>query len=204
MTNILTAAEAANFVRTDATDPILLMLLPLVDDYILRATGRDWSADNVIHPMAKTAAGMLLALWYDNPQLVGTSSQGTANPLLQLEVEALKYRKYVFYGRNAAGGIHVTATNVEEVMLPEYRGPFWVPGNLSSSLILPQPLRTPPLLVGDVVLKLTGVYGVSGDQHMKFENTISVAHYIQQTDGSDLSGNLYVMVVKNPADDVGT
>lgn len=108
MTNILTAAEAANFVRTDATDAVMLQLLPLVDDFIQRATGRDWTADGTINDTAKAAAGMLLVQWYDNPAMVGNENVlafGIFNVLSQLEAEALKYRKYQFAGLSAAGYI---------------------------------------------------------------------------------------------------
>ena len=55
MANILTTAEAANFVRTDTSDAVMLMLLPQVDEFIKRATGRDWTADATINPVAKAA-----------------------------------------------------------------------------------------------------------------------------------------------------
>ena len=38
---ILTPSEAANWVRSTETDQILLMLMPQVDAYLERATGRD-------------------------------------------------------------------------------------------------------------------------------------------------------------------
>jgi hypothetical protein len=167
VTNILTAAEAAQFIRTDASDPVLLMLLPMVDTYILNATGRDWTVDTSINPVAKNAAGQLLTFWYDNPAAVGESPNGLSSVLMQLEVEALKYRKFVFYGRAGAGSITL-------------------PGGL----------------IGDVVKKLIGVYGVSGDQSAKFEAQISVTGQIQQTNGADLSENIYVVILKNPAEDV--
>ena len=67
MTNLLTPAEAANTLRTDVDDPAMLDLLAGVDEYIRHATGKDWTADEPIHPTAKSAARMLLVLWYDNP-----------------------------------------------------------------------------------------------------------------------------------------
>jgi len=56
--------------------------------------------------------------------------------------------------------------------------------------------------IGDVVIKLIGVYGVSGDQSSKFESIITVDGQIQQTNSSDLSDNQYVVVLKHPAEDV--
>ncbi len=57
-------------------------------------------------------------------------------------------------------------------------------------------------LVGDTVLKLVGVAGETGDQHAKFEATISVDDQIQQTSANDLSDYLYVAILKHPKDDV--
>lgn len=167
MTNILTAAEAANWVRTSADDAAMLQLLDSVDVYVNAATGREWNADNEINQKAKTAAGIILTAWYDDPAQIGSSPSRASSALLQLEAEAFKYRKYVFYGTNGAGSI-----------------------------------RVPGARVGDVVRKLVGVYGVSGDQSSKFEATVSEADALQQTEGSDLSENIYAVVLKNPADDV--
>lgn len=169
MANILTAAEGANFIRTDTSDATMLMLLPMVDDLIKRASGRDWTTDNPINNVAKAAAGMLLVQWYDNPSQVGEAAMpfGLTNVLAQLEAEALKYHRRVIAGRAGAGSIPLPLTNK-----------------------------------GDQVVSVTGIYGVSGSQSASFETAISVAGSIQQTSGSDLSGNVYVVIWKSPADDV--
>lgn len=167
MTNILTAAQAANFIRTEATDAVLLQLLPLVDDYISSATGHDWATDSPIHNKAITAAGMLITYWYDNPGMIGQAPATVRGTLMQLEAEALKYRKYKIGGSNGAGAISLAGARK-----------------------------------GDLVKKLMGVYGVSGDQSAKFESIITVDDQIQQTNSADLSENLYVVVLKHPADDV--
>lgn len=145
----------------------MLQLLPLVDEYLKNATGHDWASDGTIHNAAITAAGMLLIHWYDNPAMVGQAPVTVRGTLLQLEAEALKYRKYEFAGVNGAGGISL-----------------------------------PGARQGDDVVKLIGTYGVSGDQSANFEGTISEDDAIQQTSSSDLSENLYVVVLKHPADDV--
>lgn len=167
MANILTAAQAANFLRTETTDAVMLQFLPLVDQYLLSATGRDWTVDSTKHPTAITAAGMLLIHWYDNPILVGHAPAALANLLVQLEAEALKYRKYQFDGSNGVGSISIEGARK-----------------------------------GDDVVTLVGVYGVTGDQSAKFEGTVSVDDELQQTDAGDLSDNIYVVVLKHPADDV--
>jgi hypothetical protein len=60
----------------------------------------------------------------------------------------------------------------------------------------------PGARAGDVVITLTGVYGVAGDQSAKFEATVSDDDQIEQTATDDLSDNQYVVVLKHPADDV--
>lgn len=165
--NVLTTAQAANFLRTETTDAVMLQFLPLVDQYLLSATGHNWAADVTKHSTAITAAGMLLIHWYDNPTLVGQAPSAVTNLLVQLEAEALKYRKSQFYGSSGAGSISISGSRK-----------------------------------GDDVISLVGVYGVTGDQSSKFESAVSVDGQIQQTDSADLSDNVYVVVLKHPADDV--
>jgi hypothetical protein len=170
MSSILTVPEAALFVRSEETDPILNMLLPQTDAFIQRATGRDWTADTQINELAKAAAGMLLVLWYDNPAQAGTDGImpfGLTNVLSQLEAEALKYRKYTFEGLSTAGA-----------------------------------LTLPGALEGDTIVKLVGVYGVSGDQTAKFETAISEENQITQTYGGDLAEKHFVVILKSPAEDI--
>lgn len=104
---ILTIDEAANAIRTDAEDQAMLDLLPGIDAYIKTATGRDWSADDPVHPTAKSAARILLALWYDNPAMLsngqGALPAGLRATLTQLE--ALNGRYHTFEGLSGAGAI---------------------------------------------------------------------------------------------------
>ncbi len=167
MTNILTNEQAANFIRTSISDTVMIQLLPLVDEYLKNATGHDWASDAQIDNAAIIAAGMLITCWYDNPGMVGQAPNSVRSTLLQLEAKALRYRKYVIYGCDLAGGIALDGAQV-----------------------------------GDVVVKLIGVYGASESQASSFESVISVDHQIQQIVSSDLSNNQYVVVLKHPADDV--
>lgn len=167
---ILTANQAANALRVSSTDPRLVDLLPIIDAYVERATGRDWSQDEAKNKIAVSVATMLLVQWFENPGMMGTGGDmpyGITAHLTLLEAEALKYRKYQFAGINGAGA-----------------------------------LSLPGAMTGDVVIKLTGVYGVSGSQVASFESIISEDDQIQQTSGSDLSENLYVVILKHPAEDV--
>lgn len=163
---ILTNAEAANFLRTSSSDAVMQQLMPLVDEYLLTATGHDWAADTEKDNTAKTAAGMLLTFWYDNPSMVGQVPASVRSTLMQLEGKALRYRKYQFSGSSSSGSIILE--NVRK---------------------------------GDEVIRLVGIYGVSGDQSSNFESVISEDDEIQQTHSGDLSENLYVVVLKHPADD---
>jgi hypothetical protein len=108
MPNILTAQQAANALRTTTTDARMLDLLPQVDAFVKRATGRDWAADATMNSIAVSAATMLLVMWYENPGMIGMEGVmpfGLTAALGQLEAEALKYRKHVFDGLNGAGAV---------------------------------------------------------------------------------------------------
>lgn len=105
--NILTASEAAEVLRCETTDALMLALLPSVDDYIQQATGHDWAADSTIEPMAKSAARILITLWHENPAMIGNTannlSAGFSACLAQLEALALRYM--IFEGLPGAGYI---------------------------------------------------------------------------------------------------
>ncbi len=87
---ILTDSEAANALRCAEDDPNMLDLLPMVDAYLLQATGWDWAEDVVIRSEAKSAARMLLVMWHENPAMIGSGlsglSFGLAAVLMQLKV----------------------------------------------------------------------------------------------------------------------
>src|SRR3990172_1448905 len=104
MANILTHVVAANALRTSVDDTEMLDLLPMVDRYITGATGRDWSADAVVYPEAKSAARLLLVMWFEDPGMrgsVGGLHFGLQAALAQLEALALRYK--TFEGRVGAG-----------------------------------------------------------------------------------------------------
>lgn len=93
--SILTNSEAMALLRLDGliTDhPQVTVLLPAIDEYIHRGTGRDWSADTTVDPVAKSVASMLLNQWHDNPAMIGKIDElryGITNLLSQLEAKAL-------------------------------------------------------------------------------------------------------------------
>lgn len=170
---ILSLQQAINVLRCEETDPRVKDLLPQVDAFLKRATGRDWAQDTVKNPLAVSAATMLLVMWFDIPGQMGSQMTdsplafGLTNMLSQLEAESLKYRKVQFAGLSGAGSIPM-----------------------------------PEAHLGDDVISLTGVYGVSGDQSAKFESEISDEGLLAQTSTDDLSDYLFVAVLKSPADDV--
>jgi hypothetical protein len=106
--NILSAAEAAIVLRCSIDDTDMLVLLPMIDKYIIGATGRDWTEESPIREEAKSAARMLLVMWHENPAMIGSVGVlefGLNAALTQLEAIALRYRRYKFYGGNGAGSI---------------------------------------------------------------------------------------------------
>lgn len=165
--HILTDAEGADFVRTETDNPAMLQLLDLVDAQVFAATGREWALDTIIHPLAKSAAGIILTAWYDDPALVGQTPPRAVGVLTQLEAEALKYRRYVFFGCYGGGRIAL-----------------------------------PNAIMGDVVQKLIGVYGVSGDQSANFESVVSIDGAFLQTSTQNFTLCKFAVILKNPAEDV--
>ena len=113
MTNILTDDEAAVVLRCDVTDADMLALLPQVDSYIKKATGRDWAADTTIEATAKSAARILITMWHENPGMMSgeTPSLGAGLQacLVQLEAMALFYKE--FWGRDGAGPCQLLGAN---------------------------------------------------------------------------------------------
>ena len=123
--------------------------------------------DDLKVQVAKAAAGILLVQGYDDPAQFGLLSQGLIHALSQLEAEALKYRKYMFYGMSGAGYVCIDGARV-----------------------------------GDDVVQLTGIYGLSGDQSAKFETEISEENLLHQTSSEDLSEYLFTVFLKSPFDDL--
>jgi hypothetical protein len=132
---ILTAAEAAAVLRMAEDDADMLALLPLVDRYIINATGYDWRQNSPIREDAKSAARMLLVMWHENPAVIGTVGVlefGLNAALMQLEAIALRYRRYKFYGRNGAGAIALTGAAVGDIV-ESLIGIYIASGDASSS-----------------------------------------------------------------------
>jgi hypothetical protein len=135
MANLLTAAQAANFIRSNTSDPVMLQLLPLIDKFVERATGRQWQLDQTIHPLAIQAAGILLVQWYDNPSQIGSGELapgGLVSVLAQLEAEGLRYRKYEFRGITGTGYIALPGAKFGDQVI-SLVGTYGVFGDQSSN-----------------------------------------------------------------------
>lgn len=118
MANILTATEASNVLRTTTTDVLMLNMLPAIDAYIRNATGHDWAGDTTIREEAKSAARMLLVLWYENPAMIGggvsTLASGLTAVLTQLEALALRYRE--FRGLSSSGYVSLPGVKIGDTV----------------------------------------------------------------------------------------
>lgn len=95
MANILTDAEAKDVLGYDTSQEmpsrVTTVLLPAVDRFIERATGKDWTTDSPVDPVAKMAASVLLSRWFDNPSLVGRNDDaGVVSLIAQLGATALE------------------------------------------------------------------------------------------------------------------
>jgi hypothetical protein len=157
MSTILTPTKAAIFLRSSATDTLLLELLPLVDEYLYNATGHDWAQDATLHPSAITAAGMLLLYWYDNPTLIGQAPLTLRQTLVQLEAEALKFRQYGFLGRVGAGGIAIVGLQQGDQVI-RLIGTYGVSGS--------QAAQFESTVSQDDQLQQTGVGDLSANQYV--------------------------------------
>jgi hypothetical protein len=204
MTNILTTTQAANALRTTTDDPRMLDLLPQIDGFIQRATGRDWTQDTTKDPAAIAAATILLVMWFENPAMTGSEAVmpfGLTAALTQLEAQALKYRHIQFRGRKGAGAVQLDRHHGAGGLYVE-NWEAWAGYEVIQPLWHLESPRIKRVFVGDVVQKLVGVYGVSGTQASSFEAVISVKGQIQQLSTDDLSQHIYVVILKSPQDDV--
>jgi len=97
--SILTATEAMQALNysdvAQMPEKVTGILVPGVDSYIEKATGRDWgtlTADyTAIDPVAKVVAAALLSQWFIDPATIGTANGlGIISMLGQLEATVLQ------------------------------------------------------------------------------------------------------------------
>lgn len=75
--------EARDILRLDGpdNDMIIIPLIEAIPDYLEVTTGRRWDNDTVVNPLAQTAAGFILQLWYN--------AQGTDTERLKRTIDNL-------------------------------------------------------------------------------------------------------------------
>lgn len=84
---ILTKEEAAGVVKIDNPEdyPTLDIIIPAIEDYLLNATGKDWSTLIPPDPLAKFIASILLSRWFQDTGLIGkVEDQGLIGLIAQL------------------------------------------------------------------------------------------------------------------------
>ncbi|HJA41873.1 MAG TPA: head-tail connector protein [Firmicutes bacterium] len=64
---LISIEEARDTLRIDGTDndAIITSLLEAIPAYLEAQTGKTWTDDAIVHPLAQTAARFILQLWYD-------------------------------------------------------------------------------------------------------------------------------------------
>ncbi len=88
---ILTKEEAAGVLKIDNPEiySTLDIIIPAIGDYLLNATGKDWSADAVIDPLAKMVASVLLVRWFGDTGMIGKcEDSGLVGLITQLKIKA--------------------------------------------------------------------------------------------------------------------
>jgi hypothetical protein len=120
MVNILSAAEAAEFLKCETDDPSMLLLLPQIDAYIKRSTGRDWAAENPIPQEAKSFARGLLVRWHEDPGVLNGSQEAVLTGSLlacaqQLRAMAANY--FLFEGLPGVGLIAMPGVSEGDVVI---------------------------------------------------------------------------------------
>jgi len=108
--NILSTAEAAAFLKCDQDDPIMLLLLPEIDEYIKIGTGHNYAADLTVPPAAKSAARNLLVQWHEDPGMLTGSQATVLSGNLQAcmsQLRAMAHYYFTFEGLSGAGMIPI-------------------------------------------------------------------------------------------------
>lgn len=80
--SILTEQEVADLLDYTSVEEVppkvMSMLVPAVEQFLLDATGKDWTkltdTYTAVDSTAKMAAGMLLVRWFENPAQVGMNN----------------------------------------------------------------------------------------------------------------------------------
>jgi hypothetical protein len=127
MTNILSAADAAKFLKCEVDDPSMLLLLPQIDAYIMRSTGRDWAAEDPIPQEAKSFARGLLVRWHEDPGVLNASQEAVLTGSLLAcaqQLRAMAGYYFLFEGLPGAGMIAMPGVSEGDKVM-------WVKGKVN-------------------------------------------------------------------------
>lgn len=83
--DILTIDEAHDALRVDGTaldDNIIKPMIDAIPPYLETTTGRTWTDDTAIHPLAKSAAQFILQLWFNPSDKNADKLKNTIDSLL--------------------------------------------------------------------------------------------------------------------------
>lgn len=77
-TSIVAPSEAADLLDyespQDMPGKVMSVFVPAVDEFLTVSTGKRWSEDEPVDPLAKMVAGVLLVRWFEDPGQVGKVS----------------------------------------------------------------------------------------------------------------------------------
>jgi hypothetical protein len=117
---ILSTAEAAAFLKCAEDDSSMLLLLPQIDAYIKRGTGRDWAAETIIPEEAKTIARELLIQWHSDPGMLIGSQVAVLSGSLQAcmsQLRAMALYYHIFQGLAGAGSIPIDGLSMGDSVI---------------------------------------------------------------------------------------
>lgn len=78
---ILTAKDAAEALDyesiEDMPEKVMSFIVPAIDEFLAVSTGKRWGEGEVIDPLAKLVASVLLVRWFEDPGQIGKTSDAS-------------------------------------------------------------------------------------------------------------------------------
>ncbi|MBP3647273.1 MAG: hypothetical protein J6K55_12730 [Clostridia bacterium] len=66
------------------------ILMPLAEAEVVKAVGEEWVKANATDQHVRGAAGAMLAVWFEKPELIGEITPGINSMLTKLQARALE------------------------------------------------------------------------------------------------------------------
>lgn len=66
------------------------ILMPLAEAEVVKAVGEEWVKANATDQHVRGAAGAMVAVWFENPELIGEITPGINSMLTKLQARALE------------------------------------------------------------------------------------------------------------------